>query len=100
DEAVIAGEPGNRPFDRAMSTGLRYFAREDFVSNPRLALQAFLEKILQAAREVKHRIFGRVLVLDARGVAMPADLDTAEEIGFRARHAEQAMRIELHRLAE
>src|SRR5690606_12308137 len=40
------------------------------------------------------------LVLDERGIAGPADLDTAEEIGLRPRHAVEPRRVELRTLAE
>ena len=61
----------------------------------RVGVDRGCEIILQAAGEMKG-VFGRN-VLDALqqlGVAAPADFDAAEQIGFRARHLEQALRLE------
>ena len=53
------------------------------------------EIVLQAAREME-TILGRHILdaLQQRGIAAPADFDAAEQIGFRARHLEQALRLE------
>src|SRR5450432_2760373 len=51
--------------------------------------------ILQAAGEVEGRLGLDVLdALQQRRIALPADLDTAEQIGFGAGHLEQALRLE------
>src|SRR5205085_7536914 len=42
----------------------------------------------------------RFLVLDQLRRALPTDLDPAEEIGLRARHREQPLRLERDPLAE
>ena len=87
-EAVVAAEPGHRPFDRAVPAFLLDAAGEDLVDHARLALQTLGQEVLQPAGEMEHRLGGRVLVLDEGGIAGPADLDAAEEIGLGARHAE------------
>ena len=51
--------------------------------------------ILQAAGEVEGVLGRNVLdALEQFGRALPADLDAAEQIGLRARHLEQALRLE------
>ena len=85
-EAVIAAEPGHRPFHRAVAVFLLGFSSEDFINNAGLAFQPFGEKVLQPAGEMQHGLVRRVLVLDERRIAAPADFNTAEEIGFGARH--------------
>ena len=51
--------------------------------------------ILQASREVE-AVLGRDVLeaLQQLGIATPADFDAAEQIGLRARHLEQALRLE------
>ena len=44
--------------------------------------------------------FGRRLVLDQLRRTLPADFDAAEEVGFRARHLEDAGRLEGRAFAE
>ncbi len=48
---------------------------------------------------MEHRLCRRVAA-DERGIALPADLDAAEEVGLGARHLEQAGRLEGAALAE
>src|SRR5687767_15128736 len=97
DEAVFAAEPGDGPFDRAMAAGLRHLAGEYLIRDARPAFQTLFEKILEAAGEMQHRLFRRLLVLDMRGIARPADLDAAEEIGLGTRHAEETGAGKFHR---
>ena len=53
------------------------------------------EIILQAAGKVESVLGGHVLdALQQLRIAAPADFDAAEQIGFRARHLEQALRLE------
>ena len=101
DEAVLAGEPGHRPFDRAVLAGLLDLAEERLLDDRLLALDVGGEIILQAAGEMEHRL-GRDLAVAAeqRGRAAPADFDAAEQIGLRARHLEDARRIEFGAGAE
>src|SRR5207248_11116572 len=89
DEPVFAAEPGDRPFDRAVAAGPGDLAGEDFLRHPRRLADTLFEKVLEAARKVKNRALRRLLVLDMRGVAAPANLDTAIEIGLGTRHAEK-----------
>ena len=76
-------------------------ADEGLVGDQRLALDIGGEVVLEAAGKVEHRL-GRDLVWvgDQRRRAAPADLDAAEQIGLRARHLEDARRIEAGVLAE
>ena len=99
-EAVLARDPRDRPFDGAMAV-LVALAGEHVARDHLLALDAAREKILEPAREVKHGAFGRLAVaLKLPLGASPADLDAAEEIGLGARHAEQARGLEARALAE
>ena len=53
------------------------------------------EIILQAAGEMEFVLGGHILdALEQLGRAAPADFDAAEQIGLRARHLEQALRLE------
>ena len=98
-EAVVVGDPGDGPLDRAVLAFLLDVAGEDLLGDQRLAGDLGEEIVLEAAREMEHRLGGRV-VLDERRIAAPADLDAAEEIGLRARHLEEARRLEVRALAE
>jgi len=51
--------------------------------------------VLEAAGEMK-TVLGRHILeaLQERRIAAPSDLDAAEQIGFGARHLEQALRLE------
>src|SRR2546430_17317817 len=71
------------------------FAGEDIRMHQRVGVDRRAEIILQAAREME-TILGRHTLdaLQQRGIAAPADLDAAEQIGFRAGHLEQALRLE------
>src|SRR3546814_10087685 len=66
---------------------------------PYTTLFRSLEVIGKAAGELEHRLGGRV-VADQLGGAFPADFDAREQIGFRTRHAIQALRLETAVLAE
>ena len=81
DEAV-AEAPGDGPFDGAMGARLADGAREDFVDDARLALDAGGEEVLEAAGEVEARL-GRDIGGREALVAGPADFDAAEEVGLR-----------------
>src|SRR5690606_30984175 len=60
-----------------------------------------LEIVFQATGKVENRFFRRFLLWIEQGrIAVPADFNAAEQIGFRARHAIKTVRIELCRLAE
>ena len=101
EEAVLAGDPGDGPFHRAMAFALVAFAGEEFLGDGLLAFDAAGEKVLETAWEVEHGALRRVLVAgEQRRGAGPADLHAAEEIGLGARHAEQPRRREGHALAE
>ncbi len=96
---AVAGEPGDRPFHRAVPAGAG-LAGEDVVGDAPLALQRLDQVVLEAAGELEHRLGRRRLALDQRRIAGPADLDAAEEIGLGARHLEEARRVEARVVAE
>ena len=100
-EAVLGRHPGDRPFERAVAAGLRDLAGEHLVGDEFLSLDVAGEIVLQPVREAEARL-GRngVGAGEKRRRAAPADLDAAEEIGLRARHLEQAPRLEVRVLAE
>ena len=101
DEAVVVREPRDGPFDRAVPARLLDLAGEGRLDDRVLALDVAGQIVAQAAGEAEHRL-GRDggILLQQRRVALPADFDAAEEIGLRARHAEQARRLEVRARAE
>ncbi len=101
DEAVRPGEPRDRPFDRAVLAVLFDPSGKGLVGDQRLAVDVRRQIVLEAAGKAEHGLRRRLLrVGDQRGRAAPADLDPAEQIGFRARHLEHARRIEADARAE
>ena len=58
DEAVLAGDPGDRPFDRAVLAVLLDLAGEDLVDDQLLPLDVGGEIVLQAAGEMEDRLGG------------------------------------------
>ena len=100
-EAVVAGDPGDRPFDRAGAFGFLDPSREHVFGDGLLAFDAARQEILEPAGEVKDGALGRLAVAGEQSLgARPSDFDAAEEIGLRARHAEQPRRLEGGALAE
>src|SRR3979411_1945915 len=94
-EAVVEGEPGYRPFERSVAAVSFHLARENLVGDEVLALDILEKAVPEAAGKAENRL-GRNpgIRLDQFRRAMPADLDTAEEIGFRTGHFEQTLRLE------
>ena len=71
------------------------FAGEDIGMHQRVGVNGGGEIILQAAGEMEAVLGRHVLdALEQFGIAAPADFDAAEQIGLRARHLEQALRLE------
>ena len=100
-EPVVAGDPGDRPLDRARAFGPLDPSGEHVVGDGLLAFDAIGEKVLEPAREMEDRALRRLAVaLEQRLGARPADFDAAEQIGLRPRHAEQPRRLEGGALAE
>ena len=98
DEA-LAGEPGDRPFRRAVAADLVGAAGKDR-HHSLFAAEFGGEEFRQAAGEVEAGLLRNVLAGDEVRRARPADLDAAEEIGLGARHGEQALGPEGNVLAE
>ncbi len=93
-EAVIR-KPGDRPFGRAMSALLVGLPRKNLAADQRLAGEQLAEVIPEPAGKVEARFLRRLaLCRDQALRARPADLDAAEEVGLRARHAEETVRVE------
>jgi hypothetical protein len=68
---------------------------ENIWMNQRVVVNRAGNEVLQAVGKMEFRV-GRN-VLDAAQqfrVAMPADFDAAEQVGFRPRHVEQPLRLE------
>ena len=88
--------PGHGPFHRpafvlALHPPGKGLGRHGFdLAHP------FLQIVGQAVREVEGR-FGQGLVVDARGIAAPADFHAAEQVGLGARHPVEPRGLE-HRL--
>ena len=93
DEATLVGEPGDRPFERAVAARLRDLAGEHRLGDERLAGGVLRERVLQTAGEVEHRLARQSALVVQRGI-VPADLHASEEVGLGARHAEQARGLE------
>ena len=94
-KAVGVGGPGHRPFAGAMRADAPRFAGEDIRMHQGVGVDRGGEIILQAAGKVKAVLGRHVLdALEQRRVAAPANFDAAEQIGLRARHLEQPLRLE------
>ena len=93
-EAVGVGGPGDRPFDRAVAAGLARAAGENIGMHQRRAFEIAGEIVLQAFGEMERGLFRHVVAVEQFLGAMPANLDAAIEIGFRARHLEDARGLE------
>src|SRR6516165_8410868 len=101
DEAVIIGEPGKRPFERAMAAWLFDLAGENLLGDELFAFDILDEIILEAAGKTEHRLAGNIRVgLKELRCAMPADFDSAEKIGFGAGHLEETRGLEMRAFAE
>ena len=101
NEAVVAREPCDRPFDRAVLARFLDPAGERLVGDELLPLDVGGEIVSQAPGEMKRGLRRDFRAFaDERGRAAPADLDAAEQIGLRARHLEHARRIKPRLSAE
>ena len=83
-----SAQPGDGPFQRAVAAGLLHLAGEDLIGNELLARDLGGKIILEPVGILEHRLGGHA-VAGELGRTVPANLDTAEKIGFRARHAQQ-----------
>ncbi|MEY9475271.1 hypothetical protein ABH992_007670 [Bradyrhizobium yuanmingense] len=100
-EAVGIRGPGHRPFAGAVRAVASRLAGEDVRMHQRVGVDRGSEIVLEAAREVERRFRRHVLyAFEQLGRAVPADLDAAEQVGLRARHLEQALRLERGLLPE
>ena len=84
-----------------MAARLVELARKNLVRHQHRAVDLLGEVVLEAARKAE-ACFGRHAFdgfNDGRSAA-PADLDTAEQIGLRAGHLEDAARVEMQLVAE
>ena len=101
EEAVGIRRPRHRPFAGAMGAVAAGLAGEDIRMHQRVGVNGGGEIVLQAAREMETVLGGHVFdALQQLGIAAPADFDAAEQIGLRARHLEQALRLEARLCAE
>ena len=95
EEAVGVRRPGDRPFAGAMGAVAARFAGEDIRMHQRVGVDSGGEIVLQAADEVEFVLGGHLFdALQQRGIAAPADFHAAKQIGLRARHLEQPLRLE------
>ena len=94
-KTIGIGGPCHRPFAGAVGADASGFAGEDIRMHQGVGMNRGGEVVLQSADEVK-LVLGRHIVdaLEQGRVAVPANLDAAEQIGFGARHLEQALRLE------
>ena len=89
DEAFLVVRPPHRPFDLAAGRAIALalgFAREGGGHNSRPLADFGDEIVLEAAREVERLLFRNIAALEQALVALPADLDAAEQVRLRARH--------------
>ena len=101
EETVVARDPGDRPFERAVTFSLLDAAGEDIVGDGLLSLYTVHEKVLEPAGEVERGALRRLAVACKLCLgARPSDLDAAEEIGLGARHGEESRRLEGSAFAE
>ena len=100
EEPLGIDRPGDRPFDATLFVGEGRFASERFFGDRAAAIEAGGQKLGEPAREVEDG-FGRRLGLgDQLRIAVPANLDAAEQVRLRARHAAEAGWFELGALSE
>ena len=93
DRAVVLSQPGDGPFQRAMTLGLFHPADEELLGDQFLPVDVGGEIVLEAAGEMEDRLRRRLAVGIEEGLrAFPADFDAAEQIGLGARHLEQPRR--------
>ena len=83
-----------------MSALALHLAGEGFGRDRLLALDFTRQIILEAAGKAEYGLFRRVRAFNQRRRAIPADLDTAEQISLGPRHAEKARGAEMRALAE
>ena len=93
-EPVGLGEPGGGPFDPPGAAGEIGFAGPDLGHGAGGVAGILLQAVAQAAGEVQHRFGRRVVALEQRRVAGPADLDAAKQVGLRAAQAIEPRRAE------
>ena len=98
-EAFLVHRPGDRPFDTAAFAEL--VLADEGQGGQRLApFEQRGEIIGKPAGEMEPLLLRHLLGPVDGGVAPPADLDAAEEIGLGARHAVEGRRLELGLVAE
>src|SRR5690606_3540856 len=74
---------------------------EDLAGDLEIAVERRFKKILQPAGEVEDGLFRRlVLLLQKAWVAVPANFNTAEQIGLGAGHTVNSRRIEFRMCAK
>ncbi len=106
EAVILVLGPHRRPFDAAApgaapGTAIRKFGlAQKRARRQQVALgKARREEIAKPAWEMQPRLLGHALGPRQRGIAAPADLDAAEQIGLGPRHAVEQRRTE-RRIAE
>ncbi len=88
DKGIGIRCPGNRPFHRPLAIPVFGAAREFARRDGGAPLNFAAQEVEQAAGKFQRVFGGRGAGgFDERGIAFPADLDTAKQIGLRPRHA-------------
>ena len=98
-EAVLVRNPGDRPFDRAVTALFFDATRKNILRDARAAVDGLSQIVGEAAGEVENG-FRRRIVLDQFRRALPADLDAREKISLGARHFQKPRRLECRAFAE
>src|SRR6185295_12090329 len=80
-DVAVAGEPGDRPFDSAV-TGRLFGAAGEYRDDRPFVAELRFQIFLEAAREMEFGLFRNVRALDQFGCAAPANLNPAEQIGL------------------
>ena len=97
--AVAPQRPRDRAFDATRRAGEILACDEEVARRALARADLFAQVIGKAAGELEHR-FGRRVVADQFGRALPANLDAREQIRLRARELVQPRGLEAHLGAE
>src|SRR5262249_23482434 len=101
EKTVGVGGPGHCPLGGAMAPGLARAAGEDIKGNEGGVAELGTEIVAQACGEMERGLLRYILDAAQKLLgARPPDLDAAKQVSLRARHLEDALRLEMRLRAE